>query len=189
MNCENCGNPISPNAKFCGKCGKNINISNASVNTKETASLHGLGGWLIIVCIGLIYSLWSSLSTTFSDGKMFWDGTVESLNAIQGYAGALGFEVIAYAVLSIFAIYLLVLFYKKKISFPKLYVYFLISMVVVSIIDVVIMNLISYPEGVRESLQSIFDEGYTQTFKVLISAVIWGLYMKRSKRVKLTFVE
>jgi len=44
--------------------------------------------------LGLLYTGYEYISSAASGIKMFTDGTVEQLNSIQGFAGALGFEVI-----------------------------------------------------------------------------------------------
>jgi len=199
MNCKKCGNELSGNPKYCGKCGEPVNNdfyvtqsnnSNVSNTTEDsTKSLKGLGGWLVVVCLGLIYTLWNTGSTVVSDAISFSDGTVESLSDIQGFARVLGFELIAYAVLFLFTTYLLLLFFKRKKFFPKLYIYFLISVVIVSYIDVSMLDSLSFPKDMKELIQGIIDEGYTEFGKNIFSAIIWTLYMKKSKRVKLTFIE
>ena len=199
MFCKNCGETIKNEEKFCGKCGAgiltdNVNkdhqVKSKSFQLGKGVAEEGLGGWLIIVCIGLLYSLVTALMTVYSNGKMFLDGTVESLSEISGYATALGFEFFAYAILALSIIYLLFLFFKKRKTFPKYYIYFVIAIVAISIVDIGIFSSLNYPtEEVKQIVQGIINESYTAFGKTCVYAIVWGLYMKRSERVKLTFVE
>ncbi len=121
---------------------------------------------------------------------MFLDGTVESISVIQGYSAGLGTELLIYCILSIFTIYLIILFFKKSKRFPKLYILYLTSVVIITLLDIIFFSSLNYPtEEIRQVFQGVINETYQNMGKGGISLIIWGLYMIKSKRVKFTFVE
>ena len=63
-------------------------------------------------------------------------------------------------------------------------------MVVVTFIDAAILSSLNYPtEEIRQAMQSVISDGWTQFGRSVVAFAVWGLYMKNSERVKLTFVE
>lgn len=191
MFCKECGNKFLGNEKFCAECGsaKNASGDEAPQSKNSTKNLKGLGGWLIVVLLGLLYTLFIYASASISSSKMFTDGTVEQLSYIQGYAGALGFEVIVQAIFALVAVFLIFLFFKKSKQFPKFFIIFLITHVIFVALDTYIMSSLSFPYEIKDAMQEVIDEGYVQLGRAIISSIIWIWYMKVSKRVKLTFIE
>lgn len=198
MFCRKCGNKFLDNEKFCAKCGSARNGSGEENILEETSqskdstkekNLKGLGGWLILVLLGLLYTLYIYSSAVISSSKMFTDGTVEQLSYIQGYAGALGFEVVMQFIFALAAMFLIFLFFKKSKRFPKFFIIFLFANIIFITIDTVMMSSLSFPAEIKDAMQEIIDEGYGQLVKSIIGSVIWTWYMKVSKRVKLTFIE
>lgn len=156
----------------------------------ENNELKGLGGWLILVGIGVVIGpirLLASLVPTYK--PIFENGTWEALTtpgseSYNPYFGSLLIGEIAYNTIMVaICIYLIYLFFSKHYFFPKLY----IGIVVVSIIFIPLDAWIVTKVFPGESM---FDPDTTKEFlRSLITGVIWIPYMLVSKRVKVTFVE
>ena len=103
----------------------------------DTNALKGLGGWLILVGIGvvlspfrLLYTLIPVYQPIFEDGT--WEAlTTESSEVYNPYFSTLLFGEITFNVLMISAcIYLIYLFFSKHYFFPKLYIAILVASLV-----------------------------------------------------------
>lgn len=166
------------------------------LNEAEVSRYKGLGGWLILVIIGLFATvLWQAYGV-YESIILFTDGTVEVLSNpasgayIPGYAGALKFEFITEILFLAFAAYLIFLFFKKSKKFPKYYVPFLIASVVYVVLDYIILSSLTIPSSeMKQVVDEILSEQGTEIGRAAIAAIVWGLYMTKSKRVKATFVE
>jgi hypothetical protein len=202
MFCKNCGNKFQEDEKFCGKCGHPVIVASTEVKTSnenltteavvnKNQNLKGLGGWLILVLLGLAYMGYSYGSLALQSIKYFTDGTVENASMIQGYAGALGFEIVMQIILFIFILYLLFLFIKKNNKFTKFFIIFAIANIIFIALDTYILAFaLNYPtEEIKQSMQGAISDGWTQLSRAVVYAVVWIWYMRVSKRVKLTFIE
>ena len=159
-----------------------------------------MGGWLILVILSLFVAAFYQAYGIYEIITEFVDGTVKLLtdpllwqdnqSYIVGYSGALKFELISGILLLGATFYLIYLFTQKSSKFPKYYPMYLAVGAIYGILDYFIFSLLSssHEEGqtiIREALSN----GASQIFKAVIAALIWGSYMKNSKRVKLTFIE
>jgi Protein of unknown function (DUF2569). len=80
-------------------------------------------------------------------------------------------------------IFIVFLFFSKKKLFPKWYVGILLFTFVFILVDALIIKSVM-------SDDPIFDpETKMKLFRTLIAILIWGPYMRLSKRVKATFVK
>ena len=157
---------------------------------EENNKLKGLGGWLILVGIGVVLSpirilafCVSTYAPIFSDGT--WGAlTTPSSEAYTPYFGALLIcEIVLNATFLVVSFYLIYLFFTKHYLFPKFFIAFIIFLLVFILLDTWIVNLI-FPE------ESMFDpETAEEIGRILGAALIWIPYMLISKRVKATFVE
>jgi hypothetical protein len=162
----------------------------------QTGELRGLGGWLSLVGFGLCVSplLWSY--TIFQDVKLFNDGTVQFLSDpsssvyIANYSDLLKFELIGNIVLLAANICLLNLFFRERRSFPRYYVVLLIGIPVFTAVDNALTSAAF--AGVSADLSKTLGESVsgqgTRVIQAFVAAIVWGLYMQKSKRVKATFV-
>lgn len=189
MFCKNCGKKLDDETKFCDSCSRS-NVSE-NLSEEETPQYKGLGGWLILVIIGLFVAVAFQAYAAYESITLFTDGTVESLKAyIPGYSSALKFELITEILFLAFIVYLIYLFFRKSRKFPKYYVPFLIISVAYLIIDYVILSSLTVSSNeMKQVIDEVLSEQGTEIGRVVISAIIWGLYMTKSKRVKATFVE
>ncbi len=205
--CKDCGKKVF-NSDFCQNCdSSSVKASGISTNSsfykntvlnentdtpqKKEENLNGLGGWLIVVFIGMIYSVYMYGVASYSSIKMFTDGTVEAVSGIQGYAGALGFETVVQILFFLSLVYLIFLFFKKDKKFPKLYIIFLVVNIIFIAIDTYIIAYgLNYPTTeIEQAMQGPIQDGWSQLTKGIVFGIIWISYMRVSKRVKLTFVK
>ena len=202
MFCKKCGKKIENDSQFCSNCGKSIlkikelktTMKTVVKNTTEDSDskdLKGLGGWLSIVGLSLFFLVFNLLNNIYTDVSLFNDGTVDSANeVIQGYSGLLTFEIIGNIALLALAIYTLYLYFKKKVKFPKYYIYLLIANVIFVFVDYFMMSSATvYDDTTRQVIDDTLSGMTTDMWQVVISSVIWISYMKKSKRVKATFIE
>lgn len=156
----------------------------------DNAKPKGLGGWLILVGLGLIIT---PLRISITYGPMFYsvftDGTFETLTTPGTeyyhwlWAPLLVFEAIFNLSMVLLSAFLLYLFFTKSHLFPKLFIFTILLSLVFIPFDAWLGSLIFTDEPV-------FDPDTTKEFaRTLFSAVIWVPYMLVSKRVEATFVE
>lgn len=168
--------------------------STSDLSPEEAAKLKGIGGWLILVIIGLFVTLGYQLYTVYTDAQLFANGTVAFLSDpsskiyIPAYGGFLKFELIMSIILSVAAIYLVYLFFKKDSKFPKYYVMFLIAAAVYVLLDYGMLSLMTVPIEAKKVIEDAMSEQGTAIGRAFIGALIWGSYMMKSKRVKATFI-
>jgi len=157
---------------------------------KDENELKGLGGWLILVGLGVILAPIRLLITYVPLYQpVFEDGTWEAITSVDSVSynpmlSSLLMGEMAYNVIMVLAsIYLIYLFFTKNYLFPKLYIAIFAVSLVFILFDawLVTMALPDVP---------MFDsETKKEFFRVLVGGMIWVPYMLLSKRVKLTFVE
>lgn len=158
------------------------------MNDKD--NLKGLGGWLILVGLGVIIS---PLRLSYEFGPMYYsiftDGSFEILTTpgTEVYHSLWGPLLIGEAFfnsLLLFAsVYLVYLFFTKHYLFPKVY----IAIVAFSFFFI---PLDAWAGSFVIVDEPMFDPATTKEFiRTLVSAILWVPYMLVSKRVKMTFVE
>ena len=151
----------------------------------------GLGGWLILVAIGLFISPIRLAVTMMNDLlpifqlEGYWDflTTPESEVYHRLWGPLIVFEIIGNAFFIICSIILIFLFFTKSHRFPTLMIVFIASNFLFVISDFFLADLI--PAVASE------DDGefVKEVFKTITSAMIWIPYLLSSKRVKNTFVK
>lgn len=154
------------------------------------SDLKGLGGWLILVGIGVIVS---PLRLALEIGPLFYslftNGSFEYLTTPgteayhQLWWPLLMFELVFNVLMLIAAVGLIYLFFSKHYLFPKVYI-------AVALISLVFIPLDAWFGSFVITDEAMFDPETTKEFvRVLIGAAIWVPYMLVSERVKATFVE
>lgn len=156
----------------------------------NNSDLKGLGGWLILVGIGVVINpIRLVIIGVLSYKPLFESGAWEQITTVGSgfYNPYLSYLLIGELVFNVTillaAIYLVYLFFSRHYLFPKVY----ISVVVVSLVFIVTdawLVSIIIPDT------PLFDtETVAEFIRVLITASIWIPYMLVSKRVRVTFVE
>jgi len=154
----------------------------------ENSHLNGLGGWLILIGLGLVISPFRLVATTVPVFKtIFEDGIWTALTTLGSEAyhvlwgPILIGEIVLNIIMLLVSIYLIYLFFSKHHYFPNLYIAFLLLPLFITLIDVFAISLI-VPE------QSVFtSETNIDLLKLIGQCLIWIPYMLVSKRVKATF--
>ncbi|MCB5185550.1 DUF2569 domain-containing protein [Methylobacillus gramineus] len=155
----------------------------------DEKKLEGLGGWLILVGIGIIASplrLLSQIIPIYSDmfSKGYWDLlTTPGSSAYHAlWAPILSLEIFINVALVITWIWVAILFFRKKRQFPTWYISTLIFTLAFIVLDAIAIKMV-LPE------ETMFDAETTkEVLRSLVAVVIWVPYMLRSKRVHATFV-
>lgn len=156
----------------------------------EEKSLEGLGGWLVLVGLGIIISplriigqIFPVYSEMFSNGSwaaLTTPGT-EAYNPL--WAPILFGEMVINGGLVLAWIFIAFLFFSKKSGFPKWYIGILLFTLVFILIDALVIKTLLPNEPV-------FDpETIKEVGRSLVVTLIWVPYILVSKRVKATFVK
>ena len=149
-----------------------------------------IGGWLILVGIGVALSPLVQLITTIGTfAPIFTEGVWESLTTVGSdqfhpmWRPLLIGEMVFNAVMLFATLYLAYLFFSKHYLFPRFYIGIVLSSLVFIVFDAWLVSRI-FPS------EPMFDQQTTeQVVRSAGAAVIWVPYMLVSKRVKATFVE
>jgi hypothetical protein len=145
-----------------------------NLTPEEINKYKGLSGWLTLVIIGLFVSA-GRLGYEFIS---IFKGEI----AYTGMTGWFFYDFITMGSLTALAIYLIYLFFKKNKKFPEFYIIFLISWALVNVATLLFVSFGSFGQG-------SIDEYLENVFRAVFMAIVWGLYMTKSKRVKATFIE
>lgn len=205
MYCNSCGHKNEENAKFCQSCGvkivkvstehkadkqnqlENSSSESGSKNTmqnNENANA-GLGGWLVLVGLGLILNIFFVGSYILKDFPLLYQKY-----DIPGLLPLIEFEFIINIIWFATNIYLLYLYFKKNVKFPKYYIIYLIGITIFVFLDAKInSNLIAPTVTQQKAVNATTTSDWSAFYRDLVVSVIWVWYMIKSKRVKATFVK
>ena len=156
-------------------------------NKKE---IKGLGGWLILLGIGVVLSPFRLLITTvpvFQEVFSYdtWEIlTTPGLTTYHPLWAPLIIGEIFYnfAIFSA-SIYLIYLFFSKHYLFPKFFMAIVIISLIFIPLDASVVKIIFPDEPI------FYPETLKEFVRVLVYGLIWIPYLLISKRVKTTFVE
>jgi transglutaminase-like putative cysteine protease len=149
--------------------------------------LSGLGGWLILIAIGVIINPIYVLSFLAQNCSAYapetWHNLTDPSSAAYNgwWAPLLIFELLVNLTSTVFSILNLITFFKRRRIFPVLYVTFLAYAAITATMDHFATQLI--PAAATQSGQ--YDSTVMRSF---VACLIWIPYMLVSKRVKATFV-
>ena len=152
----------------------------------DPQGLRGLGGWLIWVGLGLLTRILMELNELLKSLPAYslsgWNNLTtpgtEHYHAL--WAPMLLFELAGLASLLTGAALLLLLFLRKRSSFPRLMVGYLWAGALFSCADQLLTRLLPLAQDAKVDLS---------WFRVLVTTALWSSYLMRSKRVTNTFVE
>jgi hypothetical protein len=157
--------------------------------TPARPRLEGLSGWLVLVGLGLFLTPIRALAYFVQTYSVYataqWNAlTVPGTDAYHAFwAPYLIFALVVNLTSLVLAVLLLVLFFRKRHSFPRVYIGFLIFNVVALAIDHLGARQLS---AVLE--ESDLAESSTELARSVVACAIWIPYMVVSRRVRATFV-
>jgi hypothetical protein len=153
------------------------------------AQLQGLGGWLILVAIGLCVAPFIRIGTLAVAWQGFFSQSTWQLVAVSSgakyhplYGPLLIFEVLSNVVLLVVNLFVLCLFFAKRRAFPKFYITFLLASVTCLLLDEILSNMIPSVNEKSSGLSS------PVLYRTAFMTFVWCAYMLKSRRVKATFV-
>ena len=156
----------------------------------EDNNLKGIGGWLILVAIGLIISPFRiAFELYITYWPIFTDGTWENVTTVgsdyyqAGLGAILVMECVANAAFALAWVWAAYLFFSTHYWFPRVYITLSLGSLAFILLDAVVVGTVL--EGVEMFDQATVAELTRQS----IASAIWVSYMLVSKRVKLTFVD
>jgi hypothetical protein len=180
--CCQCAIPLEESAETCPACGCSVAAPAQAPlayapRFSSGSDLEGIGGWLILVAIGLavmplrsIHGIYTSLQIMYGVKYQNW------LSMYAGLAGLILFEAVTNTVYLIALIALNILFYGKRRQFPGLMITYLAMHLGLNIIDHV-AALHFFPH--HSVLALVQTAAYV---------AVWIPYYITSERVKVTFV-
>jgi transglutaminase-like putative cysteine protease len=143
-----------------------------------------IGGWLILVAIGLVFTplktLYGLLTTAEFFEQKIWSNLVETESF--GLLFVMFIELVYNVMNTIFSALLIVLFFEKRSSLPKLIIIFYCLNLAMVVLDGFIAW--SYLTDTNER-----NDAFKEVFRSLIMTAIWVPYFNTSVRVRETFVE
>jgi len=178
--CGNCAAPLKEGAFVCAQCGAPAAgppPANYVPTFASGSNLEGIGGWLILVAIGLAIAPLRSIHGVYASLRVLYGSQFEHLLSVhRGLAGLILYEAATNTCFLIALATLNYLFYRKKKVFPSLMInYFALQAALILIDHLVTLHF--YPHHSASNLIS-----------AILAAAIWIPYYLRSERVKATFV-
>lgn len=177
--CVHCTSAMNEGAVVCLHCGQPLSAQYAMESSRSEPShdLSGIGGWLILVAIGLAIAPFMRAHGIVTDSKfLFGIEYRTAINSKSELQAMLFYELVTNSFFFALLLLLNVLFYKKQKRFPI----FNISSQVLALIA----QLIDHFWGARLG----YSSDPSQLFGIFAAAALWIPYMMYSKRVGQTFV-
>jgi hypothetical protein len=151
--------------------------------------LQGLGGWLILLGIGLLLTPLIRIRLLAKSGVVYSTSSWRTItDPAGGYDSLLApillYELFFQLTLLVFSLLLIVLYFRKKRTFPTVLIAYLLFQFVVFTVDEVLVKTRS-GKTVTTNARAPAMPAMAQT---MVPLIVWGLYVSRSKRVKMTFL-
>jgi hypothetical protein len=198
--CSQCGAVIHDGSSFCPQCGASASSAIEIVPGEpqpvvaavdgpapfsrtlldETSHLEGIGGWLILVAIGLVLSPFIILGLTLFTlvPVLTMDRVQPFLQSHPAVHALIILEVATNLIFVLLLLWINYLFFSRKKAFPSFMVFYLCFHLMVSIGDFV---------AARNLLPGVGHQDGMAMTRSLMGAIIWVPYLLISRRVKLTF--
>lgn len=199
--CAACGAELKDESQTCLQCAGKAADTQAVVDSvsrfvpsfQTAPGPEGIGGWLILVAIGLVLNpvffvmaMMKDLHFLDSSGR----GLIEHL--VPGVTLLTVFELVMTIVMMVTELILVVLFFKEKRAFPRYYQIWLGAFLVFALAELTLCPRSVAPgvtDPIATNLVSQLTSALgTQLLRVFAVAVVWVWYFAVSRRVKATFV-
>jgi hypothetical protein len=140
------------------------------------SELSGIGGWLVLVALGLAVSPFMIAHSVYADLHILsGDRYQAGLAANPGLAGMVLFEAVTNSMFVVAVLALNYLLYQQKRAFPTAMVVYFAAQVVWVFVD----HLMAMRYTARSE--------WSPLLRALITAIIWIPYFRLSQRVQATF--
>ena len=150
--------------------------------------LVGIAGWLYLVAFGLmlrpLFSIWNLISGILEWDAVTWHSVSDPSSAVYDalWQPGIVFELVTISAFLVLDILLLILFFSKRTSFPRMQVVYYVAWITTSITSTLLFSAIKgFDEAVLADCQA--DVG-----RSIMQSAIWVPYFLISKRVRSTFV-
>ncbi|WP_019027698.1 DUF2569 family protein [Colwellia piezophila] len=145
----------------------------------------GFNGWLLLLGLGILLSpirLINNFWTSYA--PIIADGTMEDIlfNASLGFKSIVIIEIIANIGFLILSVYLIKLFFKKNVIFPKWYLIFAACTMIFLLADTLILSLM-FP-----NIEFLTTDVQTALASCAVALCLWSPYLYQSTRSKNTFI-
>lgn len=156
----------------------------------DNRNLKGLGGWLVLVGIGVVFTpvrmvleIWPLYSELFS-GEGYTVLTTPGSELYTPYFLPLVWtELVLNSVIFLAALWLVYLYFSKHYLFPRVYIIIGVGSFLFILCDAWVVSILfpQFPAMDADTAKAIM--------RGVITVFIWVPYMLLSERVKITFVE
>jgi hypothetical protein len=190
--CKQCAAELEESTAVCSHCGTAVSVPEpAPIQAQDSSpeqswaptfstgnDLEGIGGWLILVAIGLAIGPFTLLYGVFTDLQVFFGARFQAgLAHLPGLTSLILFEAVSNTIFLFALIVLNVMFYGKKRAFPRLMIAYLAFNCVVILID--------HFGALRYNPHA----GSLAVLRSVVGTFVWIPYYVVSERVKATFVQ
>ncbi|TVX92071.1 DUF2569 domain-containing protein [Paenibacillus agilis] len=164
--------------------------NNEEVPLRQKYGVSGLGGWLIVIQIGLYLTILLLGKQVYDLFPVFTDPKVWNMLTSEGsifyhplWKPTLIFEIIFLCLFLILGIVALIIMYCKKSGFPKLMIGLYIGNLIFQIVDTILAS--------QNEIMTQFYPGnlWGDVVRAGIVCAIWIPYLIKSDRVANTFVK
>ncbi|MBL25371.1 MAG: hypothetical protein CMM48_15925 [Rhodospirillaceae bacterium] len=150
---------------------------------EDKKDLQGLGGWLVLVGLGLVLTPIRLIYSLVTDHlPLFESNAWQNVTAVHPLLPSLLWgEIILNLGMVLVSLYLLYLFFATKKQFPKIYIGLVVFALVFILTDaLIVQSILPNDQTDADTIKEIV--------RIAIMVAIWVPYMLRSKRVKATFI-
>lgn len=199
--CPVCGDNLEEAATPCTSCS---NIGAAAEGPPSPAThlsspmfetdppQRGIGGWLILVALGLVlvpfmllHAMWEDVGSLMSANRALVDLRIPGLSAL------IVFVLFVNSILLLGLVALIVPFFREQRRFPRLYQLWLGFSLVARLAEYTLSYRIGAQsgwEGAPQVIEDLHAKLGAAAWQAALAAIVWIAYFETSRRVKATFV-
>lgn len=159
------------------------------VKMSTRKDLQGIGGWLFLIAISMVIQplrlAWQIATLWMAYPPQVWNTlTVPGSDSYHWlWQPVLMFELSVNISWFVFALLMLVLFFKKRQSFPNIYVIYLFTTLALSLMDYF------FADGIPAAAEKTDIRYQKEIIRYGVYVCIWTFYLMKSRRVRNTFVK